>query len=187
MTNNTSGINTEIKVNGQKLETVTSFNYLASVITDDGSKKYSCHIHLHVCLWIMDPHSWVPKKNRSHGNEMLSQDTAHLIQRPFFLTRKTVPRSSRQSDYMKTSWLLQRDANCSGMVMFPVPQVWPKPSCKVQWKGEEDKADRRRGGKTTSGNGQAWNSPSPRGQWRTGKDGGNCLRNHLWCPNYLLG
>ena len=38
MTNNTSGINTEIKVNGQKLETVTSFKYLGSVITDDGSK-----------------------------------------------------------------------------------------------------------------------------------------------------
>ena len=35
MTNNTSGINTEIKVNGQKLETVTSFKYLGSVITDD--------------------------------------------------------------------------------------------------------------------------------------------------------
>ena len=31
MTNNTSGINTEIKVNGQKLETVTSFKYLGSV------------------------------------------------------------------------------------------------------------------------------------------------------------
>ena len=27
MTNSTSGINTEIKVNGQKLETVTSFKY----------------------------------------------------------------------------------------------------------------------------------------------------------------
>ena len=38
MTNNTSGINTEIKVNGQKLETVTSFKYLASLITDEGSK-----------------------------------------------------------------------------------------------------------------------------------------------------
>ena len=50
MTNNTSGINTEIKVNGQKLETVTSFKY----------------------------------------------------------------------------------ANCSGMVMFPVHQVWPKPSCEAQ-------------------------------------------------------
>ena len=38
MTNNTTGINTEIKVNGQKLETVTSFKYLGSVITDKGSK-----------------------------------------------------------------------------------------------------------------------------------------------------
>ena len=38
MTNNTSGINAEIKVNGQKLETVTSFKYLRSVITDEGSK-----------------------------------------------------------------------------------------------------------------------------------------------------
>ena len=38
MTNNTCGINTEIKINGQKLETVTSFKYLGSVITDEGSK-----------------------------------------------------------------------------------------------------------------------------------------------------
>ena len=36
--NNTSGINKEIKVNGQKLETVTSLKYLGSVITDEGSK-----------------------------------------------------------------------------------------------------------------------------------------------------
>ena len=38
MTNNTSGINTEIKNNGQKLEAVTSFKYLGSAITDEGSK-----------------------------------------------------------------------------------------------------------------------------------------------------
>ena len=38
MTNNTSDINTEIKVNGQKLETVTSIKYLGTVITDEGSK-----------------------------------------------------------------------------------------------------------------------------------------------------
>ena len=37
MTNYTSGINIEIKVNGQKLETVTSLKYLGSVITDEGS------------------------------------------------------------------------------------------------------------------------------------------------------
>ena len=50
-------------------------------------------------------------------------------------------------------------------------------------RGEEDKTDRGRGGKTTSGNGQVWSSLSPRGQWRTGRNGGNWLRNHLWCPN----
>ena len=38
MTNSTSGINKEIEVNGQKLQTVTSFKYLGSVITDEGSK-----------------------------------------------------------------------------------------------------------------------------------------------------
>ena len=38
MTNNTNGINIEIKENGQKLETVTSFKYPSSVITDEGSK-----------------------------------------------------------------------------------------------------------------------------------------------------
>ena len=38
MANNTRGINAHIKVNGQKLETVTSFKYLGSVITDKGCK-----------------------------------------------------------------------------------------------------------------------------------------------------
>ncbi|WP_419624549.1 hypothetical protein, partial [Thiolapillus sp.] len=38
MTNNTSGINTEIRVNKQKLETVTSFKYLGSLINDESSK-----------------------------------------------------------------------------------------------------------------------------------------------------
>ena len=47
--------------------------------------------------------------------------------------------------------------------------VWPNLSCKTQSEGEEDKADRGRGGKTTSRNGQAWSSASPRGQRRTGK------------------
>ena len=32
-------IDTEIKVNGQQLETVTSFKYPGSVITDEGSKS----------------------------------------------------------------------------------------------------------------------------------------------------
>ena len=38
----TSDINTEIEVNGQKLETVTNFKYLGSVVSDEDSKpEYS--------------------------------------------------------------------------------------------------------------------------------------------------
>ena len=42
------------------------------------------HIHLPVCLWIMDPHCRAPKKNTSHENMVLPQDTSHLIQRPYY-------------------------------------------------------------------------------------------------------
>ena len=42
MTKNASGMNREIKVNGEKFETVTSFNYLGSIITYEGSSpRYS--------------------------------------------------------------------------------------------------------------------------------------------------
>ena len=41
-----------------------------------------CHIHLPVCLLIMDPHSKAPEKNASHENEVLPQYTTHLIERP---------------------------------------------------------------------------------------------------------
>ncbi len=37
-TNNTNDISAEIKVSGQKLERVTSFNYLRSIISEEGSK-----------------------------------------------------------------------------------------------------------------------------------------------------
>ena len=119
----------------------------------------------------MDPHSRAPKKNTSHGNKVLPQDTTHLIQRPCYqrgspcqdpagnwTTRR--PSDHRKETQTAVVWL-----------RFPFRGSSQKPSCKAQWKGEEDKADRIRGGKKTSGNGQAWSSTSPRGQWRTGKNG----------------
>ena len=38
LTNSANGIQREIKVKGQKLDTVTSFKYLGAVVSDDGSK-----------------------------------------------------------------------------------------------------------------------------------------------------
>ena len=50
----------------------------------DTTDALPCHIHLPVCLWIMDPHNRAPKKNTSHGNEVLPQDTTHHVQRPCY-------------------------------------------------------------------------------------------------------
>ena len=137
MTNNTSGINTEIKVNGQKLETVTSFKYLGSVITDEGSKPeiLSRIAQATAALTRLKP-VWIDKSislgskirlNRSLVTPIflyaceswtLTTELQRRIQtmeircyaryytshtKTILLTRKSVPRSSRQLDHTKTS------------------------------------------------------------------------------------
>ena len=49
------------------------------------------------------------------------------------------------------------------MDMSPVHKVWQEPSCIAQRKGEEDKADRKRGGRTKLGNEKAWIRQVPEG------------------------
>jgi len=39
MTNNTNGVSTDIRVNGEKLDCVSRFKYLGAIIADDGSKR----------------------------------------------------------------------------------------------------------------------------------------------------
>ena len=119
MTNNTSGIDTKIKVNGQKLEIVTNFKYLGSVITNEGSKPeilsriaqttaaltrlktvwYDRRISLSSKIRLMRSlvtsiflyacESWtltaeLQRRIQAKGNEVLPQDTTHLIQRPCY-------------------------------------------------------------------------------------------------------
>ena len=62
MTNNTSGINTEIKVTRQKLQTVTSFKYLGSILSDEGPrpKILSRIAHTTAALTRLKP-VWVDK------------------------------------------------------------------------------------------------------------------------------
>ena len=132
----------------------------------DMTDALPCHIHLPVCLWIMDPHSRAPKTSTSHGNEVQPQDTTYLIQRPCY------ERGSPCQDPAgnQTTWRPDRHKETQTAVVWScLPFIWPKPSGKVQWKGEEYKADRGRDGKTTSGNGQAWSSQVPEGSGEQGK------------------
>ena len=130
----------------------------------------------------MVPHGRAAKKTTSHGNEVLPQDTTHLIQRPCYQRGSPCqdPEANRATrrppDHCKEA---QTEVVWTCLAFMESGQNY---LVRHSERGEEDKADRGTGGKTALGNGQAWSLPSPRGQWRTGKKGGNWLRNHLWCP-----
>ena len=63
--------------------------------------------------------SRAPKKNTSHGNEVLPQDTTHLIQRPCY-------QQGSPCQDPAGNWITRRPLNRKET------QVWPKPSCKAQ-------------------------------------------------------
>ena len=131
----------------------------------------------------MDPHSRAPKKNTSHGNEMLPQDTTLLIQRP---TRKSVTRSSRQSaavgpheDFLtivkrcKVRWY-GHISRSSGLVKTML-QGTVKGMKKTRQTEEE--MGRQHQGMDRSGVQQV--PESGRGQRKNGR---HWLRSHLRCP-----
>ena len=81
--NSTDNSSTDKVDSTDKVETSLEWQEYFSQL-QDMADALPCHIHLPVCLWILDPHSRAPKKNTSHGNEVLPQDTTHLIQRPCY-------------------------------------------------------------------------------------------------------
>ena len=132
MTNNTSVINTETKVNGKKIETVTSFKYLGSVITNEGSKSemlsriaqttpaltrlkpslndrsisLSSKIRFDTFIFPYACESWsltAELQRRIQAMEMRCNGKIPCISYKDKLpTRKSVPRSGKQSGHTKT-------------------------------------------------------------------------------------
>ena len=113
----------------------------------------------------MDPHSRAAK-NISYGNEMLPQDTAHLIQRAYYQQGSLCQNladnrtTQRPPDH--------REQTQTAVVWTCLPFIRSGHNHLARHSERGKKVHRKRGGKT-SGNGQAWSSPSPREQWRTEK------------------
>ena len=129
----------------------------------------------------MDPHSRAPKKNTSHGNEVLPQDTTHLIQRPCYQRGSPCKDPAGNLTIQRPS--SHREETQTAALWSYLPFIMSGQNHLERHSEKWHKADRGRGGKTASGNEQAWSSPVPRLQWRIGKNGENWLRNQLWCSN----
>ena len=176
MKNNTNGINKEIKVNGQKLETVISFKYLGSVVTDEGSK-------LEILSRIAQTAAALTRFKPVWNDRIISLSSKIRL----MLSLVTSIFLYACESWAITAELQRRIQAMEMRCCHEMPRISYKENVtneEVRAKiGEEDKADRGRDGKTTSGNGQVWSSPGPREQWRTGENADNLLENHLWCHN----
>ena len=121
------------------------------------------------------------KKNTSHGSESLLRDAMHIIQRPCYQWGSLCqdPAGSRTHEDLtiikrwKLKW--QGHVCCLSGLAKTISQGTVK--------GGRSPSRWERGRKTTSGSGQAWGLPSPRGRWGTEKNGGSQLWSHLWCPS----
>ena len=130
----------------------------------------------------MDPHSGAPNKNTSHGNELLPQDTALLIQRPCYqrgspcldpagnwTTRRPDDRKETQTAVVWSCFPFIR----SGQNHLARHSERGKKTgqTKEELGTQHQKMDRPGVSQVSEGSGEQE------------KNGGNWLRNHLWCPN----
>ena len=196
MTNNTSGIDTTIKVNKQKLETVTSFKYLGSVITNEGFKSeiLSRIAQTTAALTRLKP-VW-NDRNVSFSSKirlMRSLVTSFVLYACESLTLTVVLQRRIQAMemrcYRKVLHILYTYHVTNEEVGAKIQQaIGPHEDilaivkrCKLQWHERVSsssglaktilqgtvKEGRRQGGQRKKW--KAWGSPSPRGHWRTEK------------------
>ena len=142
-----------------------------------------CHICFPVGLWIMDLHSRVEKKSTSHGIEVLPQDIMHIIERPHYLQES---QCQDPAGSWTTWWPSDHHKETQTEVVWTCVlyiRSGQKHLARHSKSLKKTRPSEKEMGRQHPKNMQAWSLPSPRGQWRTGKNGGNWLWNHLWCLN----
>ena len=134
----------------------------------------------------MVPHSRATKKNASHGNEVLPQDTMYLIQRPCYQRESPCedPTSSRTTrrppDHRKeTQTAVVRSC-------LPFIRSGQNHLAGNSERGEKTRQTEVEVGRQHKGMDRPGIRQVPEGSGER-KNGENWLRNHLWCLNDLRG
>ena len=106
------------------------------------------------------------RRMEAMGNEVLPQDTTYLIQRPCH------QRGSPCQDPAGNRTTRKLSDRCKGMetevvwTCLPFIRSGQNHLARRSERVQKTRQTEKRGGKTTSVNGQAWTSPGPREQWR---------------------
>ena len=209
MTNIVNGIQREIRVKGQKLGSVTSFKYLGTVVSDDGSKPevLSRIAQATAALTKLKP-IW-RDNNISLGSKVKLMRslvisiflyaceswtlTAELEKRTQAFEMRCYRRLLNISykDHVTNEEVRRKIQAAIGEYDELLTLVKKR---KLRWFGHVSRSSGLaktilqgtvKGGKTISKSGQEWTLPAQLGQLKTGQDGKGLLRIHLWCLDDL--
>ena len=106
----------------------------------------------------MDPHSKAAK-NTSHGNEVLPQDTTHLIQHVTCYHQEVHAKIKQPVRPHENLLTIEKRRKLQWYGHVSHSSGLAKTILQGTVKGGRRQGDRKRDGKTTSGNGQAWTLP----------------------------
>ena len=146
----------------------------------------------------MDPHSRAPKKDTSHGNDVLAQDTTHLIQNFFFTNEELRANIQQAIGPHKDLTIVKRRklqwyghvSHLSGLaktiLQGTVKGERKQSRQRKRWEDNirkktsqtEEEVGRQHQGMDRPGVRQV-----PKGSGEQEKNEENWLRNQLWCPN----
>ena len=216
MTNSVNGMQREIKVKGQKLGTVTSFKYFGAVDSDGSKPEVLSRIaqataaltklkpiwrdnnislgskvklmrSLVISIFLYACESWTLTAELEKRTQAFEMRWLLNISYKDHVTNEEVRRKIQTAigEYDELLTLVKKRklrwfghvSRSSGLAKTILQDTVKK---------KEKEADRRRGGKTISKSGQEWTLPAQLGQLKTGQDGKELLRIHLWCPDDLL-
>ena len=128
-----------------------------------------------------------PKKNTSHGNEVLPQDTTHLKQRPCYQRGSPCQdpagnrTTRRRPDHFKETQ--------AAVVWSCVPFIRSGQNhlSRHSERGKKTRQTEEEVGRQHQGMDRPGVRQVPEGSVEQEKNGGNWLPNHLWCPNVPRG
>ena len=130
----------------------------------------------------METHSRAPRKNTSHENEVLLQETTHLIQRPCYQRGSlcqdpTGNRTTRRPpDHCKETY------TAVVWSCFPFIRSGRNHLARHGKRGKKTRQTEEEVGRQHQRIDRPGVRQVPEGSGEQ-KNGGNWLRNHLWCPN----
>ena len=131
----------------------------------------------------MDPQSRASRKNTSHGNEVLPQDTTHLIQRPCYQRGSPCQNPAGNWTTRRSPDHRKETQTAKVWSCFPLIRSSQNHLARLSERGKKTRQTEEEVGRQHQGIDRPEVQQVTEGSREQVENGENWLHNHLWCPN----